>query len=92
MQLRYNTYDRAPMPSLPGGGTRELYRALAALEHSLALPANQVELDLEPGTVLLVDNWRVTHARTNYTGPRQLSGCYISRSEWTSRARCLGLL
>ena len=85
---------------------REYYTALAALEHCLALPDHQVQLDLEPGTVLLVDNWRVTHARTSYTGPRctsstihttttiprQLSGCYISRSDWRSRARVLGLL
>ena len=30
----------------------------------------QVNLDLGPGTVLLVDNWRVTHSRTAYAGHR----------------------
>ena len=30
----------------------------------------QVNLDLGPGTVLLLDNWRVTHSRTAYAGHR----------------------
>ena len=30
----------------------------------------QVNIDLDPGTVLLLDNWRVTHSRTAYTGHR----------------------
>ena len=47
---------------------------------------------LQPGTVLLVDNWRVTHARTAYTGGRAMSGCYIARGDWRSRARLAGLL
>jgi len=92
IQFRYNTYDRAPMNSVSPVLLNQFYTALATLEKELGAQRNQVNLDLNPGTVLLLDNWRVTHSRTAYTGHRTLSGCYISRSDWTSRARCLGLL
>merc|ERR1712212_1403189 len=92
VQIRYNTYDRSPMDSVASELLSQFYTALAALETELGNPQNQVNIDLDPGTVLLLDNWRVTHSRTAYTGHRTLSGCYISRSDWRSRARCLGLL
>lgn len=92
VQIRYNTYDRAPMDSVAPELLSQFYTALAALEKELGDPQNQVNVDLGPGTVLLLDNWRVTHSRSAYTGHRTLSGCYISRSDWRSKARCLGLL
>ena len=54
----------------------------------------QVHLDLGPGTVLLLDNWRVTHSRTAYAGHRLLliqlqSPFLFAVSMWT--AVCLSV-
>lgn len=92
VQFRYNTYDRAPMDSVPHDSLRDVYSALAALEEELEKAKHQVQTLLQPGTVLLLDNWRVTHARTAFTGHRAMSGCYVTRSHWRSRARGAGLL
>ena len=54
--------------------------------------SSQVRLRLQPGTVLFVDNWRVGHGRTAFTGRRVMSGCYVARQEWRSAARTRGLL
>lgn len=51
-----------------------------------------MRLRLQPGTVLFVDNWRVGHGRTAFTGRRVMSGCYVARQEWRSAARTRGLL
>ena len=51
----------------------------------------QVNLDLGPGTVLLLDNWRVTHSRTAYAGHRLvlIQLCLFAVSMWT--AVCLSV-
>lgn len=50
------------------------------------------KINLRPGTLLFIDNWRVLHGRMSYTGRRNLGGCYIGRSEWLSKAKVLGLM
>ena len=40
------------------------------LSWSTEVILGQVNVDLGPGTVLLLDNWRVTHSRSAYTGHR----------------------
>lgn len=49
-------------------------------------------IKLTPGLIIFLDNWRVLHGRTAFTGFRHLCGAYISRSDWLSRARTLGIL
>lgn len=47
---------------------------------------------LEPGTVVIYNNWRMLHGRTSYTGKRFFGGCYVSMSEFLSKARTLDLI
>ena len=91
-QFRYNTYDRAPLNSVPHENMVSFYKALENLESELANSKNEMRFMLEPGTVLFVDNWRVTHGRTAFSGHRIMTGCYVARAEWRSRARACGLL
>ena len=46
---------------------------------------------LEPGKILLADNWRLLHGRTGFNGSRILSGCYLGRIDFMSRCRSLGI-
>jgi len=91
-QFRYNTYDRAPLNTVPHNMLARLYSALQYLELEMANQDNEIRFMLEPGSILFVDNWRVTHGRTAFKGHRIMSGCYVARAEWTSRARAHGVL
>ena len=48
-------------------------------------------IGLEPGWVLIVNNWRVLHGRTAFSGERSVVGCYISRTDFLSAAGVLGM-
>ncbi len=89
VDVRFNNCDRAPF-YFPPPETEALYDALAAWEEELARPSNVFELLLKPGVMLLVDNRRVLHARTSFSGRRKMVGCYMNRGEFESKWRVLG--
>ena len=49
----------------------------------------QYTFQLEPGNLLTFDNHRLMHARTAYTGLRQMCGYYINKEDWVSKLRML---
>lgn len=68
------------------------YAATRALAAQLRDPAAEVSLVLRPGTALILDNRRVTHARTALgRGPesarRVLAGGYVATEDWHSTLR-----
>lgn len=68
---------------------RRAYHAFAAI---LSEPRFRRCIRLEPGDLLVTDNLRVLHGREAFdpaTGERRLQGCYVDRSEWSSRIRVL---
>ena len=87
-QFRFNAYDRAPHAwSLDDQKLfYEYYPKLGEI-----VKANVCKLKLEPGQVLVVNNWRAMHGRNAFKGHRVLSGCYIDRDSFMSRAKSLGL-
>ncbi|XP_059089468.1 trimethyllysine dioxygenase, mitochondrial-like [Tigriopus californicus] len=89
-QFRFNVYDRAPHKM--GLSEQRLfyryYRELAAL---IVDETNVMRVQLHPGTVLFIDNWRVMHGRTGFQGQRIMSGCYVNRSDFISRAKVFDL-
>ncbi|GJM37305.1 MAG: hypothetical protein DHS20C19_06720 [Acidimicrobiales bacterium] len=44
-----------------------------------------------PGQLLLIDNWRLLHGRTHYSGNRVLLGCYTGHDDLESAYRLAGL-
>ncbi|GBP03087.1 Trimethyllysine dioxygenase, mitochondrial [Eumeta japonica] len=91
-QIRFNIYDRAPMAFRSGEECRSYYSALKALAHFYQDPGNQFRFKLTPGLIVVMDNFRLLHGRTAFTGSRVLCGCYVSRSDWLDRARTLQLI
>ncbi len=87
-QFRFNGYRRAPhaMSLEEQKLFYEYYPKLADI-----VKANACPVKLEPGQVLVVNNWRVMHGRTPVKGHRVLSGCYIDRESYLSRAKSLGI-
>lgn len=90
--IRFNPYDRAPLRTVAEEDIAQFYSSYAALAHIISDEASELWLKLKPGRVLLVDNWRVMHGRSSFTGRRVLCSYYLPRDDWTSCARVLGLL
>ncbi|XP_059491257.1 trimethyllysine dioxygenase, mitochondrial isoform X2 [Neocloeon triangulifer] len=93
MQIRFNLYDRSAMCTLDSPKAfREYYLALRKLSNLMLSGRFEMQVELNKGNVIIIDNWRVLHGRTAFTGQRHMTGCYVARSEWLSRARLLGLI
>ncbi|MEX0349438.1 MAG: gamma-butyrobetaine dioxygenase [Paracoccaceae bacterium] len=79
--VRFNNRSSAPFVDIPFDRMEAYY---AAYRHFAAIiddPAMGVAFKLEPGESFIVDNTRVLHARTGYSGAgsRWLQGCYADR-------------
>lgn len=91
-QLRFNMLDRAPMNTLPVTELRQFYSDLRKLTQEVENPANEWWQKLHPGTVMIFNNWRILHGRGSYVGKRVMSGGYVSRTEFMSVARTMGIV
>lgn len=84
--------DRAFFNNLPQEKMLEFYKHYVSLAKEINLDENNWRFTLEPGTVCIFDNWRLLHGRTEYSGRRNMVGCYVARSEYLSVARRYGLI
>lgn len=92
VQIRFNLYDRAPLNTFPAAKIRQFYKDLKIMASEFENPENRICFKLEPGNVLIFDNWRVLHGRLAYTGKRTMTGCYVQRSEFLSVLRVNGFI
>ncbi|OQV25057.1 putative Trimethyllysine dioxygenase, mitochondrial [Hypsibius exemplaris] len=87
-KVRFNMYDRTTRPPLCA--TRDVNRFYRALKRFADLTQdreNQLLLTLTPGVVVFIDNWRVMHGRTGFSGKRVLTGCYVDSDEFNHACR-----
>ena len=91
-QIRFNLYDRAPFKTVPAGKIRQFYSDLKVLAREFENVENRILFRLQPGTVLIFDNWRILHGRLAYTGKRTMTGCYVARTEFQSALRVNGFI
>jgi trimethyllysine dioxygenase len=90
VQVSFNHLDRAPLflPELELAAFYRAYGAFARLANDRKL---QYRRRLEPGSLVLFDNWRLLHARDAYQGYRRLAGAYLNKEDVESRLRVLRL-
>jgi len=88
--IRFNIYDRSPLP--PTHNIKEFYESYAHFLEILEREEMYWTYHLQPGTVVIYNNWRMLHGRTSFTGKRLFGGCYISMTEFLSKARILQLI
>lgn len=70
----------------------EVEATYVALQELFALvydPDNWLQIRLEAGDAVVLDNHRVMHARTGFAGHRHLRQCHVDRDEFLSRLRAL---
>jgi gamma-butyrobetaine hydroxylase len=78
LAVRFNNRSVAPLVDVPYDAMPAYYRAYRRFAQLVEEPALQVAFRLEPGQLFIVDNTRVLHARTAFSGSgsRWLQGCY----------------
>ncbi|KAJ5911379.1 Trimethyllysine dioxygenase [Penicillium subrubescens] len=88
-QVRWNNYDRAPKTSWHVSEQKDWYMAARAYNDILTKPSNEIRTQLQPGTALIFDNWRMLHGRSEFTGKRRMCGGYVNNDDFISRLRLL---
>jgi trimethyllysine dioxygenase len=84
LRVRWNSSDRASI-ELPIEEVETWYDAARKFDALLKKKENEYWEQLTPGRVLIFDNWRVLHGRSEFTGKRRICGGYINRDDWISR-------
>ena len=88
VQVSYNPLDRAPI-FLPEPELNAFYKAYGAFARLAGDRRLQYRRRLEPGSLVLFDNWRLLHARDASRGYRRLAGAYLNKEDVESRLRVL---
>lgn len=89
-QVRWNNDDRHSSTQWPSHERMIVwYRAARMWQELLASEEFQWEVQLQPGTPVIFDNWRVAHGRRAFEGQRRICGGYIGMDEFLARTRML---
>ena len=79
--IRFNNRSAAPITDVPYEDMENYYKAYRAFSNIINDHTMAVNFKLNPGECFIVDNTRVLHARTAYSGAgtRWLQGCYVDK-------------
>ena len=93
VELKYNAH-LASVFDLPEAIMHDYYLAYRDLMGRLRQPKYRMQYRLKAGEMVVFDNRRVLHGRTEFepNGHRHLRGCYVDRTEFQSRLRVLSRL
>ncbi len=91
VQVSFNNYDRDTI-TLPRDDMRALYAGIRAFDRLANDRRFQWRYTLQPGDMLVFDNWRVLHGRGPFCGRRKMAGSYINREDYESAVRVNGLI
>ncbi|XP_075150970.1 trimethyllysine dioxygenase, mitochondrial-like [Haematobia irritans] len=91
-QLRFNSYDRSVFNSFPQNKMKEFYRSMEEFLSKANDNENRWQITLNPGTMVIFDNWRLLHGRCSYIGHRVLARGYVARTDFLSKARVMGII
>ncbi|RDH24586.1 trimethyllysine dioxygenase TmlH [Aspergillus niger ATCC 13496] len=88
-QIRWNNYDRAAKKNWNWEDQVKWYTAARHWDEIIRRKDMEIWTQLEPGTALIFDNWRMLHGRSEFTGKRRMCGGYINNDDFISRYRLL---
>ncbi|EPS97660.1 hypothetical protein FOMPIDRAFT_1024946 [Fomitopsis schrenkii] len=88
-QVRWNNDDRSVMNHLEASVVEEWYDAVRKWHKLLTSADSEYWIQLSPGTAVVVDNHRVLHGRSAFTGKRRMCGAYIGVDEYRSKLAVL---
>ena len=93
VRVHFNNMDRLPLDEssmeylkqMGSSPVAKLYEVIQNFISTARDESLQYRFQLEPGKLLIFDNHRLMHARTAFTGRRELCGCYINREDYMSK-------
>ena len=86
IQVSVNNYERGDF-RLPNNKINDFYTAIIAFDKLANAKEMQWRQILKPGQLLIFNNWRVLHGRSEFSGKRKMSGCYINKEDFESVCR-----
>ena len=86
IQVSFNNYDRADF-RLPNNQISNFYNSIRIFDNIANDKSMQWRKILKPGQLLIFDNWRILHGRSEFSGKRRMSGCYINKEDFESACR-----
>uniref|UniRef100_A0A1I8P643 Trimethyllysine dioxygenase, mitochondrial n=2 Tax=Stomoxys calcitrans TaxID=35570 RepID=A0A1I8P643_STOCA len=92
VQFRLNLYDRSVFDTIPQTEMCGFYESMREFLSIVHEPQHWWQLKMNPGTVVIFDNWRLLHGRCAYTGQRAMTGCFVQRTDFLSKARLAGII
>ena len=89
--IRFNNRSAAPITDVPYHDMAAYYNAYRRFAEIIDDPNMKVSFKLDPGESFILDNTRVLHARTAYSGSgaRWLQGCYADKDSLLSKLTTL---
>ncbi|KII89632.1 hypothetical protein PLICRDRAFT_558618 [Plicaturopsis crispa FD-325 SS-3] len=90
VHVRWNNHDRSALRDVAAGDVESWYAAARTWNSLLTSADSEYWVQLEPGTAIafifaVIDNHRVLHGRSAFTGARRMCGAYIGWDEYRSR-------
>ena len=85
-RVRWNNSDRAGIHASLDK-VDEWYKCASKFNNILTDRRMQYWFQLQPGTPLIFDNWRILHGRSQFTGKRRMCGGYINYDDYISKYR-----
>ncbi|WRT68900.1 trimethyllysine dioxygenase [Kwoniella shivajii] len=90
VQVRWNNEDRGVVgQGWTSDEVKGWYTAARRYDELNRSEDAEYWVQLNPGTVLVIDNWRVMHGRSPFTGSRTMCGAYVGADDWLSRRAAL---
>jgi len=85
--IRFNNRSAAPITDVPYSDMENYYNAYRKFSDIINDPSMAAHFKLKPGESFVVDNTRVLHSRTAYSGSgnRWLQGCYVDKDGLLSK-------
>ena len=85
--IRFNNRSTAPITDVPYSDMENYYNAYRKFSDIINDSSMAVNFKLKPGESFVVDNTRVLHSRTAYSGSgnRWLQGCYVDKDGLLSK-------
>ncbi|KAI0048945.1 Trimethyllysine dioxygenase [Auriscalpium vulgare] len=87
--VRWNNDDRSVVRGVPASSMLQWYDALRTWNKLLTSQDSEYWVQLAPGTAIAIDNHRVLHGRSAFTGKRRMCGAYIGADEYRSKLAVL---
>jgi len=89
--IRFNNRSTAPITDVPYSDMENYYNAYRKFSEIINERSMAVNFKLKPGEGFVVDNTRVLHSRSEYSGSgnRWLQGCYVDKDGLLSKISTL---